>query len=70
MADINDWLTAAEAARLTGYNIQYIRRLVRSSMVESKKWGRDWMISRTSLLTYQEAGSHRGPRNQRKIDRR
>jgi len=45
MANLNVWLTALEAVRLTGYNIQYIRRLVRTKKVESKKWGREWMIS-------------------------
>jgi excisionase family DNA binding protein len=65
MENLNDWLTTTEAARLTGYNIQYIRRLVRSNKVESKKWGRDWMISRASLLAYRTEDQRRGPRQKR-----
>jgi len=62
MANIDDWLTTAEAAHLTGYNIQYLRRLVRTKKVESRKWGREWMISRASLLAYKEENDRRGPR--------
>jgi len=62
MANINDWLTAAEAAHLTGYNIQYIRRLVRTKKVKSKKWGREWMISGVSLFSYKGDSKRRGPR--------
>jgi hypothetical protein len=63
MADINDWLTASEAAYLTGYNIQYIRRLVRTKKVKSKKWGREWMINGTSLFTYIGENRRRGPKH-------
>jgi hypothetical protein len=65
MANLNVWLTALEAVRLTGYNIQYIRRLVRTKKVESKKWGREWMISLASLLAYKEGDERRGPRRKR-----
>ncbi len=62
MKNIEDWLTASEAARLTGYNIQYILRLVRSKKVKAIKWGAAWMIDRASLLNYKKEGERRGPR--------
>jgi excisionase family DNA binding protein len=49
----SEWITTQEAARLTGYSVEYIRRLVRQGRVVAKKWLRDWIISRHSLLEYQ-----------------
>lgn len=66
MADIRGWLTTAEAARLTGYNLEYIRRLVRTKKVRAEKWGRDWMISRASIKGYSEQEPLRGPRPKQK----
>ena len=54
MAETQRWLTTEEAARLTGYNVEYIRRLVRTKKVEARKWGREWMVSRSALLNYQD----------------
>ena len=44
---ISDWISTKDAAELTGYNEQHIRRLLRSKLVEGKKWGRDWMVSKS-----------------------
>jgi excisionase family DNA binding protein len=63
MANVKGWLTSSEAARVTGYNLEYIRRLVRTKKIQAKKWGRDWMISQTSILGYQEKDKRRGPRS-------
>jgi excisionase family DNA binding protein len=52
--DSGDWITTKEAAGLTGYSVQYIRRLVRQGRVVAKKWLRDWAVSRQSLLDYKE----------------
>lgn len=62
MADMQGWLTTEEAARLTGYNLEYIRRLVRTKKVQAKKWGRDWMVRQASLTAYMEKAERRGPR--------
>jgi excisionase family DNA binding protein len=49
---IEDWITTEEAARVTGYDVQHIRRLLREKNVEGKKWGRVWMVNQKSLLDY------------------
>ncbi|HNT23311.1 MAG TPA: helix-turn-helix domain-containing protein [Anaerolineales bacterium] len=54
MTPLGDWLTSKEAAELTGYNIQHIRRLARAGKVKTQKFGDIWMIGRVSLLTYLE----------------
>lgn len=61
-----DWITSAEAARLTGYHPDYLRKIIRAGKVKSQKWGRELMVSRTSLLAYvrksQKSGAKRGPK--------
>jgi excisionase family DNA binding protein len=61
------WITVKEASDLSGYNAQYIRRLVRKKKIKSEKWVRDWMLSRSSLMEYmhdakKSIDSRKGPR--------
>lgn len=51
MAD--EWLTVEEASVLSGYSIQYIRRLLRSQKVEARKFGRAiWQVNKQGLLDF------------------
>jgi excisionase family DNA binding protein len=64
---MSDWITTTEAIRLTGYNAEYIRRLVRSKKIEAQKFGTLWQIDRKSLLSYlrtsrRSADKRRGPK--------
>lgn len=65
MAAFGDWLTVKEAAELTGYNPEQIRRLARDGKIERQKFGYVWMIGKTSLLEYIETEG-RGPKNKPK----
>lgn len=58
-----DWVTTTEAVQLTGYNQEYIRRILRTGKIKGRKWGRDWMIDRDSLIEYMRDGKRRGPRS-------
>ena len=49
---INQHLTVQAAADVTGYNIQYLRRLLRSDKLEGIKIGQIWLIEMQSLETY------------------
>jgi excisionase family DNA binding protein len=60
--DSKDWITTKEAAELTGYSVEYVRRLVRQGRVVAKKWLRDWVVSRQSLLEYQKSMEELGRR--------
>jgi excisionase family DNA binding protein len=67
MADV-DWITTAEAAELSGYDREYIRRLVRHKKVQARKFGTIWQIDRDSLLAYLQDSFHstderRGPKS-------
>lgn len=55
------WITTTQAAQITGYNPEHIRRLVRAGKVASKKWGKEWMIEQASLLAYVQSEG-RGPK--------
>ncbi len=49
---INGHITVQAAAELTGYNQQYLRRLLRSGTLEGIKIGQIWLIEMESLETY------------------
>jgi excisionase family DNA binding protein len=63
-----EWITTAEGAKLTGYTVDYIRRLIRSGDVKSRKpWGREWQISKAGLMAHrrkaEKQGNKRGPKS-------
>ena len=49
---INRYETVQAAADATGYNIQYLRRLLRSGKLEGIKIGQIWLIEMQSLEKY------------------
>jgi excisionase family DNA binding protein len=61
-----DWITTAEAAKISGYHPKHIQRLVRAQKIKAQKWGIQWQISRAGLLAYLKTvgkkGSKRGPK--------
>jgi len=60
-----DWITTAEAAKLSGYHAKYIPRLIQAGKVEGRRFGHAWQVSRESLLEYlkkQEGKEKRGPK--------
>ncbi len=66
MSDFDEWLTTDEAAKITGFHPDHIRRLLRSRELEARKWGITWMIRRRSLSDYmansKQKGKKRGPK--------
>jgi len=61
MNRLKDCMTTREAADLTGYNVKYLRNLVRRGRVEARKVGRDWLVNRESLLAYKRRMDRLGP---------
>ena len=49
---LEKYISVQAAAELTGYNIQYLRRLLRSGKLEGIKIGQLWLIEMHSLETY------------------
>lgn len=66
MTKQGNWITTNEAASLTGYERDHIRRLASAGRVRAQKFGRDWMIDKVSMLAYvrkvEELGQKRGPK--------
>lgn len=48
----NEYLTVKTAAKISGYNQQYLRRLLRGDVFRSKRLGQIWLIDRDDFLSY------------------
>ncbi|HLE80275.1 MAG TPA: helix-turn-helix domain-containing protein [Dehalococcoidia bacterium] len=63
-----DWITTGEAAQMTGYHLEHIRRLIRQGEIKARKFGPTWQVSRASLLAYvrkaEKLGAKRGPKRE------
>ena len=47
-----DWITTQEAADLSGYHVNHLRRLIRAGDIQARKLSFLWLISKQSLLDY------------------
>ena len=65
MAENDEWLTVNEAAKLSGYHPEHIRRLVRQGAVTAKKFSIVWMVNRESLLDYMKSQEKVSPKDQK-----
>ena len=54
MATKDEWLSVSEAAELSGYHPEYIRRLIRDGEIEGRKFSIVWQVRRESLNSYME----------------
>ncbi len=48
----DNWLTTNQAAKLSGYHVNYIRQLVRAKKLIARKFGPVWQVSEQSLFDY------------------
>ena len=51
----DNWITTQQAAELSGYHPEHIRRLIREGQVKARKFGIVWQVDRTDLLAYVQA---------------
>jgi hypothetical protein len=63
MTTNGEWLTVNDAARLSGYHPEHIRRLVRQGAITAKKFSIVWMVSRKSLLSYMKSQEKNSPQD-------
>ena len=47
-----EYITVRTAAKISGYNQQYLRRLLRDNVFRSKRIGQLWLIDRNDFLKY------------------
>lgn len=61
-----EWITVYEASKISGYNEEYITRLIREGKIKAKKFSVVWQVSRSSVEEYLEKterlGNKRGPK--------
>lgn len=48
----DEWITTQEAADLSGYHVNYLRKLIRRGDIRGRKISIVWLINRRSLLEY------------------
>lgn len=53
---INQHISVKAAADTTGYNIQYLRRILRSGTLKGCKIGQLWLIELDALMAYLKRG--------------
>ena len=58
--DGDNWITTQEAAELSGYHPDHLRRLIRAGDIEGRKVSIVWLIKRQSLLDYIDRAEHSG----------
>lgn len=51
---LGDYITVRTAAEISGYNQQYLRRLLRRDVFRTKRLGQTWLIDRNDFNTYLE----------------
>ena len=51
----DEWLSVSEAAKLSGYHPEYIRRLIRDGEIVARKFSIVWQVRKTSLTAYVES---------------
>jgi excisionase family DNA binding protein len=61
-----EWLTVNEAAKLSGYDPEHIRRLIREDEIKARKFSIVWMVNRESLLGYVKKAQTWGKKRGRK----
>jgi len=63
---MTEWITTAEASKLSGYTQRRIRQLAESEQILGQKFGDMWQVDRASLTAYirkaKDAGAKRGPK--------
>ena len=61
-----EWITTNEAAELSAYHPDYIRKLLQQGKLEGRKFGTVWQVNKRDLLAYMERmqiqGDRRGPK--------
>jgi len=69
MATNSEWLTVRGAAKLSGYDPEHVRRLIREDKVKARKFSIVWMVNRESLLAYMAKAQAMGEKRGRKPEK-
>ncbi len=59
---LGDWITTLEAAQIIGVTTNHVRYLAKLGVIESRRFGRAWMINRASAEVYAATDRRTGPK--------
>ena len=67
---LENWITIQDACQMTGYNAEYLRRLIRNGKVKAQKVSIVWVVDQVSLQEYislnqDTTDRRRGPKERR-----
>ena len=57
-----EWIDTEEASQLSGYNVVYLRTLLKDKKIASKKRGGAYWVDKQALLDYVAAADETGDR--------
>jgi hypothetical protein len=67
---MTDLINVNDAAKISGYHPEHIRRLIREGKLKAEKFATVWQVDRYSLYLYvrkvEKMGSKRGPKVEEK----
>ena len=66
IAGMEEWLTTYEAAHISEYELDYIRKLIRAKKITGRKWGQAWQVNRQSLMDFMGDREKQGEKRGRK----
>ena len=55
MTNDTEWITVSQAAEISGYNAEYLRRLMRNKKIKFRKFSFIYQVHKASLLSYLKA---------------
>ena len=47
-----NWITIQAACQMSGYNAEYLRRLIRNGKIKAQKVSIVWIVDKASLMEY------------------
>jgi hypothetical protein len=63
---MDDWLTIAEASKVSGYSSEHLRDLMREGRIKGRKFATVWQVGRSSLFAYLRGQQAKGEKRGRK----
>lgn len=54
MPDLNEFVTVTAAAKILDFHPETVRRLIRDGVLTAQKWGKEWLVLKSSVDEYKE----------------
>jgi hypothetical protein len=65
-SDLIRWISVSDAAHVSGYHPEHLRKLLKAGKINGRKFATIWQVDTGSLLAYihqvEKSGAKRGPK--------